>query len=322
MAAKTYMAIGFVAAAAIGVLILSQDGIPTLVRNEEIPAKSAHVDVPNASAKLEAGAANIKEEMTPAANGGGTDPKRSERSDLRLNILTLDRSIEDALRSASSSGRPDEAYAAVQIGIVCGTMETIKDEDVAKIAGVVVPSADDVGRIAASKQMTAARQKLLAYCGTFRGAEQSSMMEKAKSTVKSATSITKVAFQIPRKNEAGGLPTLTQEQSQAAITAFSQPSVYPLVLDRLLSGGAIGLPAYRALSVDQRNVAQSLVYWELSGDRSPASLRNVFTCSMTAVCLQADGGSSVIATAETVAVASQIVAMARNQDWSGLGFNR
>lgn len=236
------------------------------------------------------------------------------------NKLTLSDPLRDVMRRAATTRNPDEAYSAVQMEMVCGTSEHLKESDLEGMVSVLAPKATSALKVTTQQSMNAAREKLIKYCESHGEREHALALAQARQTFLTGTSITKILAQLPLRTGDGRLPPLSQEQAQAAILALSQPGSYPMAVERLLAGPAIGLPDYWALQDDQRTLARSLIYWELTGDRSPDSVRNVFTCLTAAVCLASSDGLS--ASAEITKVTKQVVGLIQSQNWVALGIQR
>jgi hypothetical protein len=239
--------------------------------------------------------------------------------------LTLSDPLEGVMARAAKARNLDEAYSGGQVSIVCGTSQKLKDSNFDGTAQYLFPSATAEQRATAKGNMKAAYAKLAKYCASFSEPPQVAALSQIQSTIVGGNSVTKSLVRLPPRSVVDdALPTLTQEQTQAAIVALSQPTVYPMALDRALSGTVIGLPSYWALPDEQRELAQSVIYWELTGDRSPDSVRNVFTCYIKSVCLDSDGQVSypVPISAEVSTVAREVMELIRRQDWTALGVQR
>lgn len=267
-----------------------------------------------------------KESSQPVSSPSKSPENRSDKTTKKSefipwNELTIHASLADLLKRAASSQKPEEAYIAIQVGVVCLTTQAFDQQKLREVAGVHLQQANQETIAAAAQAMEAARLKLASFCRDYDNSELGEAVSVARKTAFSGRANGPMLSSLVGKP--GAQAALTQEQSQAVLLSLGQPEINAIAVDRILASSAIAFTPYKALTGSQRLIAQSLIYWELTGDRSEESLRNLYVCSTTAICVSNPGRFVEAQEYEKAReISKQVVNLVRMQNWQGLGIPR
>lgn len=166
--------------------------------------------------------------------------------------------------------------------------------------------------------MKAATGKLLGFCRGIADRDVEQSLTALFNDVKREASPSKQLLNM----SALGKANWTQEQVQAAMQVLSQPALYPYGVD-LLVERMIVYPVNdqgAAPSFTDLERVKSMVYQELTGDRDPESIRNLFACVNRGVCNLENRPAANDEQARRLAqIAQATIDAIRSQRWAAIG---
>lgn len=114
---------------------------------------------------------------------------------------------------------------------------------------------------------------------------------------------------------------MSQEQRQAAILVLLDPVAQSASLDLVLSvlNPATLNSRFSALNEFEQDLVRSWVYRELTGDKNPDSIRNLYVCASSGICpvTQPEGQGEVPGVVNDAS--RYMTSLIRTQHWEALG---
>lgn len=248
-------------------------------------------------------------------------PQRVTEGRLDWREVTTKQSAEYWIRQASSAGDPNRRTTAMAVGLACDSLESRNHISAQDFVRTMYSSLAGEAQTRRIRQMDAARTSLLGYCAQLSGSPAlQAEMEQVLKQMRKEQSVNSGTAGLPSRAKIMKGGRASQDQVQWAQQALMQPQAYGFVFDRILRSGLISYPGFSALVGEARSLAESLIYWELTGDVDPQSLRNLQVCSLVGICaadLPQFKSESRYHSARTVAsIVAQLIA---TQSWSALG---
>ncbi|MBI3369008.1 MAG: hypothetical protein HY021_11370 [Burkholderiales bacterium] len=306
--------LALLAVAVLGAFLLFRDGRRVEgVEGAIRPVVSVVVSgAERASAMRGAGSAP-SESTHGVARSGRPDPSSWSEIGIRSDLRKL---IADARRSP----RPEDRLAVVRVSAVCHSTQARQQMDATTTRAAEPVSSVNLFGFDSTTQsaMKTATSKLLGFCQGIEDADVEQSLTSLFNDVKREASPSKQLLNM----SALGKANWTQEQVQAAMQVLSQPSLYPrgadMLIERVIVFPAIDQGA--ALSFADVDKVKSLVYQELTGDRDPQSIRNLFACVNQGVCdLESRAAANDDQARRLAQIAQATVDAIRSQRWAAIG---
>lgn len=221
-------------------------------------------------------------------------------------------SLMDALQSARGATRIEEAEVALRASSICLASNSWSVDFLTTTAR---PS--DNSLLASAAVVREKKEKLDRICAPVKTAEAEAAMRDARNASRSVSSPAVHLVGAGAANQT----QWSQERRQAAIGVLSDPERLGHLLDYALDSISPNRISAEGLSEAEMALARSLAYQELTDDKSPDSIRNLFFCIKTRIC---DTSATTVNSSDSgkrAQVASaELVRLIKSQSWEQLGF--